>query len=74
MKIGDLSTGAAKLHDSMKLLQEAWAETKTRWKDNNAHQFQETYLEPIAPKVKMTQDAINRLAEVLARAQRECEW
>ena len=73
MKIGDLSAGATLLYESMKMLQEAWAETKTHWNDKNAYQFQETHLEPIAPKVKLAQDAINRLDEVLTQAQRECE-
>lgn len=74
MQIGDLSVGGAKLHEAIKKLQEAWGETSQHWTDDNARQFCENHLEPIGPRVKAAHDAINRLAEVLARAQRECEW
>ncbi len=74
MQIADLSVGSAKLYESIKNLQEAWGETSEYWTDDNARHFLENHLEPISPRVKAAQDAINRLAEVLARAQRECEW
>ncbi len=73
MRIVDMNTGAAKLNKALEALKESWAETIETWEDQNARSFQEEHLEPIGPAIKMALDSTNRLAEVLARAQRECE-
>jgi len=73
MHIADLHTGIAKLIQATETLQETWAETKVYWHDDNSRHFEENHLEPIVPQVKLAVDAISRLADVLAQAQRECE-
>ena len=73
MPIADLTTGAAKLNKSVEILQESWADTKEHWDDENSRNFEENYLDPLGPQIKMALDAINRVAEVLQRAERECQ-
>lgn len=72
MIVGDLVTGAAKLSGSLKNLHLHWDDTKQHWQDAAARRFEEDHLVPIEPKVHLMLDAIARLAEVLERAQREC--
>jgi hypothetical protein len=72
MKIGDLSGGLTQLADSFDSLQAAWAETATRWDDSASRRFHKERLEPLELITRRALSAIHRLAEVLARAEREC--
>ena len=72
MRIGDVNSGAAKLHDALETVELAWQEAQTKWDDSAGRNFEENHVKPIAPNVKATLDAINRLSEVFARAQRDC--
>jgi hypothetical protein len=73
MRMGDLTTGAAKLRLSLESLDIVWSEVREQWRDANAKQFEETYLMVVRPKVKGTMEAMARLANVLAKAYQECE-
>jgi hypothetical protein len=42
------------------------------WNDKSRHHFEAEHIEEITPTVRLTLDAINRLAEVFARAERAC--
>jgi hypothetical protein len=72
MIVGDLVSGAGKMAAAMKDLQMHWAQTREIWDDIAARRFEETYLVELEPLVRMTIDAVGRLAETLDRAQREC--
>jgi len=72
MHIADLHTGIAKLMEATEALREAWEETKLHWHDDNSRNLEENHLRPILPNVKLAIDATNRMAEVLARAERDC--
>jgi len=72
MIVGDLVSGAAKLAGAMKDLQLHWTETKEEWRDIAAKHFEEDHLAELEPLVRLTFDAVSRLAETLDRAQREC--
>ncbi|MBN2580974.1 MAG: hypothetical protein JXB10_18475 [Pirellulales bacterium] len=72
MKTCDLSAGAAKLELAMESLHAADAEANHYWSDEAHCKFQETYVAPLDPKVRRLLDAIQRLAEVLAVAERQC--
>ena len=56
----------------MQSLLAASAEAQQYWNDPAQRKFQETYLLPLEPKVHSVLDAIHRLAEVLAEAERYC--
>ena len=72
MKVGDLHTPAAQLTDALVQLDAAWGQVRLSWNDPARHHFEDEHIAPITPTVRMTLDAINRLAEVLGRAEREC--
>lgn len=68
----DLGSPAAKVHSSLEALQEAWMDAQEKWNDENARKFEEEYLVPLAFTVKLSLDAVNRIAETLHEAEREC--
>lgn len=67
----DLSSGASKLALALKQLNIKWDAARETWDDATARAFHKEHIEPLAPRVKETLEAIGRLAEVLARATRE---
>ncbi len=73
MKICDLNTGMGRLNQAFAHLKEKWAEAKTHWHDEASRQFEEQHLRPIPTQLQLTVAAVNRLAEVLEKAERECE-
>lgn len=73
MRIADLNSGAAKLIDAADTLTARWQDAKEFWRDENAANVEENHLRPLVEEVTAALAAIHRLAEVLDRAQRECE-
>jgi uncharacterized protein YukE len=67
----DLSSGASKMALAIKQLQLKWDAARETWDDATSRAFHKEHIEPLAPKVKETLEAIGRLAEVLARASRD---
>ena len=72
MAVCDLATGAAHLELAMESLQMAKTEATAQWDDQTHRRFQEEYLVPLEAKVRRALDAIHRLAQVVAKAEREC--
>ena len=56
---------------AIKQLHLKWEAARETWDDGTSRAFHKEHIEPLAPKVKETLEAIGRLAEVLARASRE---
>jgi hypothetical protein len=73
MNIADLSGGSTKLRRALLNMESAWRDTGEVWTDQSRRQFEENHLRDIGPQVKTTIEAANRLAVVLAQAQRACE-
>jgi hypothetical protein len=68
------------LHDSKARLGYAaqrlslhWQETLADWRDPKSRDMEEEYLAPLASHLAAAVGAIDRLAEVLTRAERECQ-
>jgi len=72
MRICDLQTGMIQLSKSAKQLREKWEEIKPLWNDQNAADFDYHHLQPLTPQVTLTLAAVNRLATLLAQAERDC--
>ena len=72
MKPWDLQGGAARIELALRSLVETGAEIGESWDDPTFHHFVAEYVTPLEPRVKDALDAIHRLAEALANAQREC--
>jgi len=72
MRAWDLNGGAMKLEQALQFLQKSTVEVAEHWDDQSAHKFRETYFVPLVPMVKAALEAIDRLEQVLARAEYEC--
>ncbi len=73
MRVSDLSTGISKLNASMQALSHTWHEVNEQWQDATAKEFEERYLAELEPAVKTTIEAMNRMANLLAKVERDCE-
>ena len=72
MKGWDLNSGAVKLRQAMDTLQKTVLDVTEHWDDATARKFRETYLAPLGPDFRTAVEAIERLQEVIARAEHEC--
>ena len=71
-RLWDLSAGTAKLELAMDSLKKSTLAVEERWDDETFHGLVKTYLVPLEPRVQRAVEAIHRVAQVLARAEREC--
>jgi hypothetical protein len=71
--VGDLAAGAGRLQDSAKSIKLHWEETKEVWSDIRSQEFEETYIEPVEPQVRMTLEKLRKLAQVFHQACQECK-
>ena len=67
-----LSTGSSKLSLTLKELRLRWEETKNHWNDPVSQAFDDNHIGPLEAQVIATLRGIDRLAQVLTRAQSEC--
>jgi len=72
MHICDLHTGRNRLSKAAKELRDQWRESREVWNDANAREFAKRHLEPLGPQITLMVTAINRLGEVLEKAERAC--
>jgi hypothetical protein len=72
MRRWDLGSATSKIELSLKALGVACADIAESWSDETNRRFVETYVTPVEPQIKVFLDAIHRLSEVLANAQRAC--
>lgn len=72
MKSCDITTGAAKLELALKTFRTTYGAVDQQWSDAARRDFSDTYLAPLEPNVKNMLEAIARLGEVLAAADRQC--
>jgi hypothetical protein len=68
-----LTTGRAKLVESLKVLAVRWEAARDGWDDQAGRDFEEKHVEPIAPQVQAAVRAIDRLAAVIYQMRHECE-
>ena len=73
MNLADLNMGSAKIAAAYNALRLRWESAKEHWHDDNCRRFEQTYIDPLEPQIREALEAIGNLAEVLGRAQRECE-
>ena len=72
MRVCDLATGMGQITHAFSDLKEKWAESNTHWNDDTSRQFEKLHLAPIVPQLQLLISAVQRLAEVLAQAEKEC--
>jgi hypothetical protein len=69
----DLNSGLGQLQWAFSQLKDRWAETKTHWRDDACRAFEESHLQQLPPRLQLFAAATQRLAEVIQRAERECD-
>ena len=67
-----LDAGQSKLNHSLKSLREKWDIAQEHWKDRVRVEFEERYLQELEERVRATTGAMERLGEMLSRAEKEC--
>ncbi len=67
-----LNTGWMELSEALKTLRVHWDETRTGWNDPVSQDFEAHYWDPLENQVVAALRAMDRLAPLLAKAQREC--
>ena len=68
-----LHDSKARLGDAGQRLALHWQETLGEWRDPKSRELEEQYLAPLESHLAAAVGAIDRLAEVLTRAERECQ-
>jgi hypothetical protein len=71
VRLWDLSAGSAKLELALRGLHLAELRVAERWNDETYRAFAENYVAPLEPQIKALLDAVSRLSEVLAAAERQ---
>jgi hypothetical protein len=72
MRVFDPTPGTGRLRQAMETLDRQWAATREHWHDEAGRQFEERHLEPLRSELAQALVTIHQLADVLARAEREC--
>jgi hypothetical protein len=72
VKSCDLTAGAAKLELALKSLRTTAAAVEAQWNDEAQRKFRENHLAAVEPKTRGMFEAIGRMTEVLAAAERDC--
>jgi len=72
MRVCDFQTSIGQLQRQTKQLRDKWSETKVQWKDKAARDFEQKYLDPLIPNLKLTLAAVYELAECVEDAEKEC--
>lgn len=72
MRRTDFRSPAARLEDSLKLLELAWMDTKENWSDSVSQKIEDDYLLPLKGQTRAMLDTVEKLAGVMAKAEREC--
>lgn len=72
MRICDLTSPVGRLQKETKRLRDKWEETKVHWQDQAARDFEEKYLRPLLPTLKLTVAAIYEMAEAIEEAEKAC--
>ena len=72
MKSCDLDVGRAKLELALKSLRITLTAVEREWNDEAQRKFRENHLVAVEPRCRSMFEAIGRMAEVLAAAERDC--
>ena len=69
----DLQSSASKIELALKTFRTTFGAVDPQWTDAARRDFEETYLAPMNDNVREITDAIARLAEIFAAAERQCD-
>lgn len=72
MNLANLTAASGRLRDAVDVLNNVWAETQVHWNDGNSRHLDENHMRPLGIEVVSAYAAIQGLADVLTKAEREC--
>ncbi len=72
MRACDLSAAMGKLELAAQALRRSTRDVAESWNDQTFHEFEETYVTAVDPKIKNLLDVVRRLAEAFAAAEHQC--
>jgi hypothetical protein len=64
--------GSLRLKQSVRALRDQWLLTEETWSDSVRQRFEQRYLAPLEPAVEAATFGLQKLAEVLDQARRDC--
>ncbi len=67
-----LNASSLQLSNALKATRVVWEDTRERWDDITAHDFEATYWVPVKAQIEAALIAMDRLSPILDRAVREC--
>jgi hypothetical protein len=67
-----VTSAAVDLSNCLKTLLLVWEETRSGWRDSVSSEFAEQHWAPLEAQTQATIKALERLAPVLTRLQRDC--
>lgn len=68
-----LYEGRGNLNKGLKDLMLRWDSTRSDWSDEVSEQFEKTYLEPLELSLRQAVSAMDQMAQVLSRVDKECK-
>lgn len=73
MRNADFHSPIGRLADAMKQLEYKWVETKEDWSDGVSQKVEDDYLVPLHGQVQALVDTVEKMAAVMAKAERACQ-
>ncbi len=70
MGICDFQTGVGRLQRETKKLRDKWLDTKVHWNDKASAEFEQKYLQPLIPNLKLGLAAIHEFSEIVEDAEK----
>lgn len=67
-----ITTGATRLKQTIRILNDQWLVAAEAWSDAVRRRFEETHLAPLAPAVDSAVAGMQKLAEILDQVRRDC--
>ena len=67
-----VTVGRAKLKNALRDLLVRWQETRQVWHDARTEQFEKQFIDPLEPQARAALGAMDRMAAVIAQAERDC--
>ena len=68
-----LQAGHASLKKAANDLFVCWSEVRSSWRDEVAQEFEDRFITPLLRDIRMAQEAMARMASVLAQVRSDCE-
>lgn len=70
MESCDLVSGLGRVQRTSAQLKERWLAARTHWRDQSARDFEQNFLQELAPQISLVVGAVYEFAELMERAEK----